>query len=83
MRRTTHSRWPAAALALAMPAMLACGSADPEEETGQYVLAFPSIASAIAVDGIQVFVFDAQQPGADCQSLIAVRQVATEGADVV
>jgi hypothetical protein len=60
--------------ALVASSALGCGGEDAQEANGQYVLAFPSVAAAVAVDGLQIFVFDSQQAGVDCQSLIAVRR---------
>jgi hypothetical protein len=42
--------------------------------TGQYEILFPSTLTALDTDTVEVFVFDADAPGADCLSLVATRQ---------
>jgi hypothetical protein len=48
---------------------IAACSADASPSTGSYTVNFPSVAAAVATDGVQVFVFDAK--GTDSSSLCA------------
>ncbi|MGH7297894.1 MAG: hypothetical protein ACRELB_23340 [Polyangiaceae bacterium] len=41
---------------------------------GAYQISFPSTLTAVLTDSVEVYVFDAGAPGADCLSLVATRQ---------
>src|SRR4051812_3252926 len=77
-RARTRETWSVAARArLALFAVLpiltiamgACAAA--EEPQSQYALDFENAQTAVMTEGIKVYVFDAEQPKTDCQTLTA------------
>ena len=77
-----RARWTLGAalgvVTLGAVAIVSCSQAVPQNQVppakGQYQILFSSTLTALDTDTVEVLVFDADSPGADCLSLVATRQ---------